>query len=237
MATTPDRTPCKKAWETIVEARPARQPSMSAGAPNGAAASADHSVTIAVASTAESAPRLKATVKIAQAPAAPINSAGAGQAAARPPAPTVAKMPSATKAAPIQRSTPRRSLNAKAESSATISGMVAGSSGPTSADGAPRIAVATMKVNGAPEPSSASAKGQVMPLGHNPMRHHTGAKANEGTAKRSSAMAAGSSDSLTAWRVATIQPAQISTAPRPAAAPVRAEWDGASMLRAALATA
>src|SRR5688500_11428973 len=59
-----------------------------------------------------------------------------------------------------------------------------------------------------------------MPPGFKPVRHQTGAKTSAGMAKRSSPTAAGSSPWPTACRVATIQPAQIATAPRAAATPV-----------------
>ena len=51
------------------------------------------------------------------------------------------------------------------------------------------------------------------------MRHQTGANTSAGIAKRKSPTAVGSSAWPTAWRVATIQPAQMATAPNAAAIP------------------
>jgi hypothetical protein len=99
--------------------------------------------------------------------------------------------------------------------------MVPGKSGPISAAGANFMPVATTMKNGAPAPSTQSATSPRIPCGASPVRSHTGANNNAGTIIRSKPTASGGSVPVTAWRVPTIQAAQIDTAKIAAPLPIK----------------
>ncbi len=86
---------------------------------------------------------------------------------------------------PSQRSLPSFSPRKKNDTIATISGMVPGSSGPTSAAGTKRIALPTMKKKMPPEPRKQIRNGPSPRFGHKPTLSHHGASTTAGTTKRS----------------------------------------------------